>query len=228
MAPAELRREHTSLVRRREPGLWGLRTHPQLAIGHEAHLVETAFGNVLWDCLSVPNDAAIDLIAGRGGVAAIAISHPHFHGAMVDWSRALGDVPIYLHAADRDWVMRPDPAIVYWNAQSVELVPGARIVRCGGHFPGASVLHWRAGADGRGVLLTSDTVQLVADPDRVSFMLSYPNLIPLGAAAVEGIWRAIEPLAFDRVYGSFQGSILQGAKTVIERSVERYIAAVRL
>ena len=29
---------------------------------------------------------------------------------MVEWSRALGGVPIHLHAADRQWVMRADPA----------------------------------------------------------------------------------------------------------------------
>ncbi len=29
---------------------------------------------------------------------------------MVEWSRAFDGVPINQHAADRGWVMRPDPA----------------------------------------------------------------------------------------------------------------------
>ena len=53
-----------------------------------------------------------------GGSAAIAISHPHYYASMVDWSRAFGGVPIYLHAADRPWVMRPDPAIVLWEGDT--------------------------------------------------------------------------------------------------------------
>ena len=47
-----------------------------------------------------------------GGISAIAISHPHYYTTMVEWSRAFGGVPILLHAADRQWVMRPDPLIL--------------------------------------------------------------------------------------------------------------------
>ena len=52
-----------------------------------------------------------------GGIKAIAISHPHYYSSMVEWSRAFGGVPIYLHAADRQWVMRPDHAIVFWEGE---------------------------------------------------------------------------------------------------------------
>ena len=47
------------------------------------------------------------------------------------------------------------------------------------------MLHWAGGADGRGALLSGDIVQVVPDRRYVSFMYSYPNLIPLPAAAVE-------------------------------------------
>jgi hypothetical protein len=49
----------------------------------------------------------------QGGLGAIAISHPPYYGSMVEWSRAFGGVPIYVHAAEREWVLRPDPAIVF-------------------------------------------------------------------------------------------------------------------
>ena len=43
------------------------------------------------------------------------------------------------------------------------------------------MLHWPAGANGKGALLTGDIIQVVQDRRYVSFMRSYPNLIPLGA-----------------------------------------------
>ena len=36
-------------------------------------------------------------------------------------------------------------------------------------------------------------------------MYSYPNLIPLPAAAVRGIAAALEPFAFERIYGAWWG-----------------------
>jgi hypothetical protein len=122
---------------------------------------------------------------------------------MVEWSRTFGGELIYLHAADRQWVMRPDKSIVYWEGETKELGDGLTLVRCGGHFDGGTVLHWAGGADGRGALLTGDIIQVVPDRKHVSFMYSYPNHIPLGASAIERIVKAVEPFEFDRVYGAF-------------------------
>src|SRR4029077_15703667 len=97
--------------------------------------------------------------------------------SMVDWSRALGGVPIYLHAADRAWVMRPDPGIGSWDGETRTLGEGLTLVRCGGHFDGGTVLHWAGGAGGRGALLTGDIIQVVPDRKHVGFMDSYPNYI---------------------------------------------------
>src|SRR5438067_620911 len=71
------------------------------------------------------------------------------------------------------------------------------------HFAGGTVLHWGGGAAGRGVLLSGDILQVVPDRKHVSFMYSYPNHIPLGAAAVRRAVAAVEPFAYDRVYGAF-------------------------
>ena len=162
----------------------------------------------------------------RGGIAAIAISHPHFYGSMIDWSRAF-DAPIYLHADNRPWVMRPDDAITFWEGDAQELLPGMTVIRCGGHFPGSSALHWADGAGGKGALFPADTINVVADRRYVSFMYSYPNQIPLSASAVRGIVAAVEPYAFDRIYGSWPGSILaEDAKAAVRRSADRYIAHI--
>src|SRR3546814_4656876 len=63
---------------------------------------------------------------------------------MVEWSRAFGGVPILLHAADREWVMRDAPAIEYWEGGTRELWDGMTLVRCGGHFAGGAIAHVRS------------------------------------------------------------------------------------
>src|SRR5207253_4011599 len=121
----------------------------------------------------------------------IAISHPHFYSAMVDWSRAFGNIPIYIHDEDRDYVMRSDPAIVFWKGMSHQLKEGCTLIHCGGHFAGSSILHWAGGAEGRGVLLSGDTIFVTPDTRYVSFMYSYVNLISIGAKEIMRILNAI-------------------------------------
>ena len=55
----------------------------------------------------------------------------------------------------------------------------------------------------RGAILSGDIIQVVSDRSYVSFMYSYPNLIPLSAARVRHILAAIEALPYDRIYGSW-------------------------
>ena len=210
-------------IRELEPGLAGFRCQPQLGIGPVGYLVSTPAGNLLWDCPSHVDDAVIEEVRRRGGLSAISASHPHFYGAMVDWSEAFDAAPILLPVADREWAMRSSPAISYWE-NSAELLPGLTAFRCGGHFEGSSVLHWPAGAEGRGVLFTGDTVMLVADRRSVSFMRSYPNLIPLGASDVRRIVAAVEPLRYDRMYGNpgWDKLLDSGGPEAVKRSAARY------
>jgi glyoxylase-like metal-dependent hydrolase (beta-lactamase superfamily II) len=225
----ELRRDHRNAVRPIEPGLTGIATEPPFAIGQQAHLVETPAGNVLWNCTSLVDDATVAEVGQRGGLAAIAVSHPHFFTGVAEWSRAFGNAPVLLHADDRAWVTRPDEAIRFWDGETAEALPGSglTLIRCGGHFPGSCVLHWPDGADGRGILLTGDTITVVADRRWVGFMYSYPNLIPLGAGEIRRIVAAVEPFAFDRLYGGWHGSVVaSGAKEAVRRSAERYLARI--
>ena len=198
----ELRQTHRSAIRLEEPNLYGIGTEPSFAIGQRALLIRHPAGNVLWDCIPLLDEALIEMIRGIGGVSAIAISHPHYYASMVDWSRAF-DCPIYLHAADRQWVMRPDSAIVFWDGETKPINSDLTLIRCGGHFDGGMVLHWPAGADGKGALLTGDILQVVQDRRWVSFMYSYPNLIPLSHRTVRRIVEAVERFEFDRVYGAW-------------------------
>ena len=224
----QLRLTYRNSIRFQEDGLIGIGIDPQFAIGQRALLVQTSAGNVLWDCVPLLDPALVDLIRGIGGISAIAVSHPHYYSSMVQWSQAFGEVPIYLHAADREWVMRPDPAIHFWNGETKFIGEGLTLARCGGHFDGGTVLHWRAGNGGKGALLTGDLIQVVADRRFVSFMYSYPNFIPLPPASVKKIVGAVEPLAFDRIYGAFWDSVIvTDGKAAVQRSAERYLRAIK-
>jgi hypothetical protein len=222
--PERLAAGHTNAWRLHEKGLFSLHTQPAFAIGQRAFLLQTEHGNILWDCLALIDDATMELVQSLGGLSAIAISHPHYYTMMQDWSRAFGDVPIHLHAADRQWVMRPDPRITFWNGETLEIAPGVMLIRAGGHFAGGTVLHWAHGADGTGVLLSGDIVQVASDLRRVSFLWSYPNMMPLSAKEVLRIKSTLDPWAFERIYGAFVGKdVLRDGKAVIERSVARYV-----
>jgi hypothetical protein len=223
----ELGRSHSNVFNTLEPGLTEIITQPKFAIGQRALLVQTPDGNVLWDCVSLVDDETIKAVEALGGISSLAMSHPHMYASMVEWSQAFGNAPIYLHAANQRWVMRPDPAIEYWQGDSFCPVQGISLYRCGGHFTGSTVLHWPAGAEGRGVLLSSDTLHITQDRKYVSFMYSFPNYIPLSMSAIEGVVDTVAPLEFDRIYSHFSGLVIdRDAKGVVQRSVERYRRAI--
>ena len=224
----ELQEDHVNELREVEPGLLGIGSSPQIAIGERALVIQRPEGGVMWDCTPLITDAALGAIKAKGGVRAIAISHPHFYATMVDWSRALGGVPIYLHEDNRDWVMRPDSAIEFWSGESKRLAEGITLVRTGGHFPGSTVLHWADGASGKGVLMTGDSIMVVPDRRWVSFMYSFPNLVPLNARTVEAIVKSVRAYQFDRIYSGWWDRVLDhDGKAAVQRSAERYIAAIR-
>jgi hypothetical protein len=216
---------HHVRVSELEPDLLGLTVEPKVGIGQQSHLVTTAAGSLLWDLADYLDDAAVTRIQERGPVLAIAASHPHMFGVQVQWSRALGGVPVLVCEPQLEWVQRPDPAIESWR-ERVELAPGLTLLEVGGHFAGSSVVHWQAGADGRGVLLTSDTIH--ANPDRatVTFLRSYPNRIPLSPAVVQRITTTVEPLGFSRLYDNFGRMIDGDAAGAVRRSADRYVGWV--
>jgi glyoxylase-like metal-dependent hydrolase (beta-lactamase superfamily II) len=209
-----------------EDGLVGIGSSPALGIGQLGKLVCTDVGNVLWDPSGFVDDAAVTAVAERGPLIAIVASHPHMYGAQVEWSHRLGGVPVYVNAADAEWVMRWDPVIQQWS-DTLQLTPTLSVVRVGGHFPGSAVACWTDGADGRGVLLAGDTI--FPNPDRrtVGFLRSYPNHFPLSAAVVQRMARTLAALDFDRIYGLFTNSIDAGGRAAVQRSASRHAAWVR-
>src|SRR6266508_2058371 len=221
----ELRAEgRHNTVQTLEPGLTQIATQPSIAIGQRALLVQTPNGNVMWDCITVIDEASVQEVEQRGGLQAIAISHPHFYASMAAWSEVFSGCPIYIHAADGQWVQYRTDALKLWTGETCEILEGITLINTGGHFEGSVALHWAGGADGQGLLLSGDSLTVVMDRRYLSFMYSYPNLIPLSAASVRRIVDSIRPFKFGRIYGAWDGRQVQAAgNDAVERSAERYI-----
>ena len=78
---SELRATHVNTIQR-DGELIGIATEPKFAIGQRALVVPCEAGNVLWECVTLLDDATAEAIDALGGLAAIAISHPHYYSAM--------------------------------------------------------------------------------------------------------------------------------------------------
>src|ERR1700758_2325275 len=224
-----LQTDHHNRFEEEAPRLVGIGTEPEFAIGQRALLLQSPGGNLLWDCISLLDDETIAAVNEHGGIRAIAISHPHFYSSMIEWAERF-DAQIFLHTADREWVMRPADAgsrIQFWEGTTLSLWDGLTLINCGGHFEGGTVLHWPAASRDRGskgALLTGDIITVVQDRRYVSFMRSYPNLIPLGPTAITRIAERTGPFSFEHIYGGWwKANVLADAKAAVARSGERYL-----
>jgi hypothetical protein len=227
-----IRGSHENRFEEIEPGVTKIVTEPKFGIGQQAYLIETPQGNVLWDCIALVDETTVEEIQRRGGIIGIGISHAHYYTTMVDWSRMLGDIPIWLHEANRDWVMRPDEAIHYFAGDTFAPRSGLTIIRTGGHFPGAMVLH-RAGDPNAAaperrddLLFSGDIFTVVADPKWVTFMYSYPNRIPLDPETIRRMVDLVAPYPFERIHDAFDNHVVADGSGVVRRSADRYIAHV--
>jgi len=215
---------HHGQIEDEGPGITGVGATPPTAIGQRALLVRTPGGNVLWDMITYIDDDMIAAVNALGGVGVIAISHPHYYGSMIDWAHAFG-APIYVHGADRQWVVRPDPAVVFWDGDAHTIGDGLTLLNAGVHFAGGQVLHWAGGEHGAGALLSGDILQVVPDRRWVSFMYSYPNLIPERPRAIRRALAMLEPYRFDAVYGAWWRRVVYAdGAAAVRRSAERYLS----
>jgi hypothetical protein len=218
---------HRADPRELEPGLVGIGADPPFAIGQRALLVTTPQGNLLWDPSGFIDELAIQTVRDAGGLRAVSASHPHFYGAITEWSNVF-DAEILLPEADAAWLTRrPERPPVTWSG-TLPVLPGVTLVQCGGHFAGSAVVHWAEGAGGAGALLTGDTVFVTPGEDRVTFVRSAPNRLPLPERAVRGVLDAIRWYRFDRIYSGWWEPVLRrDAHAVVERSGQRYIQWLR-
>jgi hypothetical protein len=101
------------------------------------------------------------------------------------------------------------------------------MLRAGRHFEGSALLHFVSSEDGKGVVLSGDTIRVLAGRSWVSFMRSYPNELPLSENLIRQIGRCQASLEFDRIYGAFWDEmIVRDAKQSVEKSLDRYLKAL--
>ncbi|WP_130706141.1 MBL fold metallo-hydrolase [Tetragenococcus halophilus] len=214
----------TNEIEYKEEGIYGITTKPKFAIGQTAYLIQSKGFNILWDCITYLDEETIEKIKQSGGIDAIALSHPHYYSTQVEWAETF-DAPIYIHENDRKWVTRLSDRIRFWSGDSLELSEEITLHCIGGHFKGGTILHWKNNNDG--VLFTGDIIQIVADQPWVSFMYSYPNLIPLPAEKVQSMAEYTNKLSFHRLYNAFDKVIKENAHESVQKSAKRYIKALR-
>ncbi|WP_338876266.1 MBL fold metallo-hydrolase [Spirosoma sp. SC4-14] len=203
--------------------LYDLRITPAFAIGQRAFLILSESGNVLWDCLPFLDEPTIAFIRSLGGLKAIAISHPHYYSLMAEWARVF-ECPVYIHQSDAVWVQNHTSAIAFWSGERKSLWDGMEIINTGGHFPGSCVL-LQPDSSGQTNLLTGDTIYVARSRRLVTFMYSYPNLIPLPKKAIEQIRDRMAGVSFDRIYGAFEGMVIaENGRSVFDASVQRYLS----
>ncbi|BCQ37375.1 MULTISPECIES: MBL fold metallo-hydrolase [Erwinia] len=219
----DMQRKYRNSWKMLEQDMFEITTVPRFSIGQRAILIRTPAGNILWDCISFLDNATKHLIDSLGGISAIAISHPHYYTTSQDWASSFG-CQVYLHADDKEWLMRPDSSIRFWEGDYVELNKYVSLVRLGGHYHGGTVAHLPFAAEGRGAVLSGDIIQVAADRCRVSFMWSYPNMLPLSERTVSRMTETVLKYRFDRLYGALSGhDVLSGAGKIIRTSADRYI-----
>ncbi|MBI4900751.1 MAG: hydrolase [Actinobacteria bacterium] len=204
-----------------EPGLYGVRSSPTVGIGQQTMVVSTPAGVVVFDPLGFVDDECVEHVRALGKVLAVVASHPHMYGCQTVWAAAL-DAPVVLNAHDAEWC-RNEERVAYFD-ETYELGGHLTLHRVGGHFRGQTVAEWRAGADGRGVLLAGDAVSPNPDRATVTFLRSYPNRLPLSGAVVKRIARQLDGLHYDQLYNNFGAAVPSDAKAVVRRSAERYAA----
>ena len=222
---AELRAAgHRGQIREEGERVIGIGADPPTAIGQRALLACSPAGNVMFDMITYLDDELIAQVAELGGVSAIAVSHPHFYGSMIEWAHAF-DAPVYIHAADRQWVARPDESVVFWEGDAQALGDGLTLINAGVHFDGGQVLHWAGAEGGSGALFSGDIFSVVLDRRWVTFMYSYPNYIPERPRTIRRALKLLEPYSFTRVYGGWWNRVVYAdGRAAIRRSAERYLS----
>ncbi len=196
---------------------------PRFAIGQRAFLILSENGNILWDCIPMLNAPTIDFINSKGGLKAIAFSHPHYYSNMNDWAEEF-DCPVYMHQSDEMWIMHRGDRLSPWKGDELALWDGMKILNIGGHFPGSSILHvpWLTK---EGTVFVGDTVYVSPSMKHMAVMYSYPNRIPLPVAEVIRVQERFGQVSFDALYGfySYQ-NVIADAKKILTESLNRYLS----
>lgn len=216
-------------------------TTPKFAIGQRCALVKTPVGNILWDCITLLDEATIEEIKKLGGIKAIVISHPHYYTTHLLWAQTFG-CKVYLAAEDKQWIAQTDDSwqvfleqgtreheVVIPDSEGQEARSGAVALKLGGHFPGSLVLLFGERLLIADTLLTTPAGMGSWETDAIgnkreghlgrpdglnsfAFMWSIPNLIPLSPAEISQMWETLEKHKFKSTHGAFMGQEIEDTR----------------
>jgi glyoxylase-like metal-dependent hydrolase (beta-lactamase superfamily II) len=221
--PGDLHRKHSIKLNKIKSRLYEIEINPMFAIGQRALLVLSEKGNVLWDCIPMLDEMTIEFIKSKGGLSAIAFSHPHFYGDMNDWAKAF-DCPVFIHKNDAEHIVQKGEHIKLWEGEELELWDGIKIMLIGGHFAGSSLLHVPFLSE-QGSILCGDTLFLSPSKKHFSVVWSSPNRMPLPLREMRRIKERVDKISFDAFYGYISIQNLEvDVKKVFEESMYRYFA----
>lgn len=217
-----LLREHSIQIRKLQSQVYELKIVPKFAIGQRALLILSEQGNILWDCFPLLDESTIEFIKSKGGLAAIAFSHPHYYSNMNEWAEAF-DCPVYIHQKDEGWIMDKGSHVELWTGREKTLWDSMRLINIGGHFPGSSILHVPV-LSAKGTVFCGDTLFIAPSMEHISLIYSAPNRIPLPRREVKRIKNRFEDIDFDTLYGfwSYQ-NLSTDVKEILEKSFEKYL-----
>ncbi|HVW14601.1 MAG TPA: hypothetical protein VHB54_12275 [Mucilaginibacter sp.] len=218
----DLEKGHAVRIRKISERLHYLTVRPSFAIGQRAFLLLSKGGNILWDCIPLLDEATREFIHSKGGLKAIAFSHPHFYSNMNEWAAEF-NCPIYIHEADKPWIFNYGPNVKLWSGDEKPLWDDLKLVHVGGHFPGSSMLHI-ASISKDGAMLCGDSLYISRSLRHTAVMFSYPNNIALLKEDFIAFYEKCSRLKFDTLYGAtFEGQDLEGnAYEVFTASMNRY------
>lgn len=212
---------HSIKIVKLQERLYELVVNPTFAIGQRALLVLSPEGNILWDCIPLLDEATVAFIQGKGGLKAIAFSHPHYYSNMRYWAERF-NCPVYIHQSDETFIHDRGDYIQLWAGPQKLLWTGVRLINMGGHFPGSSILHVPT-LSPQGTLLLGDTLYLSPSLAHFALMYSYPNRMPLPLHEIRRIRDRFAQLSFDSVYGFYPyQNLTVHVKDILDQSFQRY------
>ncbi|MBI2881264.1 MAG: MBL fold metallo-hydrolase [Candidatus Tectomicrobia bacterium] len=205
--PDDLRPDHHMEIVQLEEDIWRFYTRPDLGIRHYAYFIQRPGGNVLMDMQPLLTEDLAGWIEERGGIRHIILSHPHYYGAMDEFS-ARFRAPIHVHVSDRPWPAGY-PNVEFFETERLSLDGALEVHRIPAQFEGGLCLLF---ARRRGVLFTGDTLMVSPATGELSAWKSTPRRVPYTREEFRVIREGILRLEFDQIFASVRGEVRSGAK----------------
>ncbi len=184
-----------------DDGAWIFTSQPKWGIGPSGYLIERESGNIFFESCPFYSTQALDFIESKGGIAWLSASHPHAYGGF--WQLQERFSPrIAVQVQDLKWTNEFNTSHPF--DEELDLGEGARLIHCGGHFDGHSVLF----LEREKTLFAGDMLKFHLDSQArfngISTHKGFNRRIPMSHAEIRRYQSVIENLDFERIYTTFE------------------------